>query len=101
MATSRQRNESSRVPFDIHLDNNAMDESMDEDPEDMEDSRVEDDDDLDDEDGSQRSDDSNGPVDPTVQEDIKKFEESFAGIRDHFRLINRIGEGQSMSESVQ
>ena len=33
------------------------------------------------------------PVDPTVKEDMIKFEESFKGINKRYRLIDRIGEG--------
>ena len=33
-------------------------------------------------------------VDPAVQEDMDKFVATFKGIKDQFRLINRIGEGQ-------
>jgi len=32
-------------------------------------------------------------VDATVAEDMQKFQETFKGIKDRFRLINRIGEG--------
>lgn len=33
------------------------------------------------------------PVDPSVREDMKRLEDTFAGISKRFRLINRIGEG--------
>jgi hypothetical protein len=33
-------------------------------------------------------------VDESVKEDMRKLEETFAGISDRFRLINRIGEGK-------
>ncbi|KAJ5555511.1 hypothetical protein N7535_007948 [Penicillium sp. DV-2018c] len=32
-------------------------------------------------------------VDPSVREDMKKLEDTFPGISDRFRLVNRIGEG--------
>lgn len=40
------------------------------------------------------SEESEEDVDPAVQEDMDKFEATFKGIKDRFRLINRIGEGQ-------
>jgi cell division control protein 7 len=42
------------------------------------------------------SDDSDDVVDPKVQEDMNQFQETFKGIKDRFRLINRIGEGNSL-----
>jgi cell division control protein 7 len=32
-------------------------------------------------------------VDDSVREDMKKLEDTFPGISDRFRLVNRIGEG--------
>jgi cell division control protein 7 len=32
-------------------------------------------------------------VDDSVKEDMKRLEDTFPGISDHFRLVNRIGEG--------
>jgi cell division control protein 7 len=32
-------------------------------------------------------------VDESVREDMKKLEDTFPGISDRFRLVNRIGEG--------
>ncbi|KAI9837858.1 MAG: hypothetical protein M1819_006792 [Sarea resinae] len=52
-----------------------------------------DEDDSQDEEGSENSDDSDDVVDESVAEDIKRFEQSFKGISNRFRLINRIGEG--------
>jgi hypothetical protein len=42
-----------------------------------------------------KSDQSSEPeeVDESVAEDIERFHESFMGIQDRYRLINRIGEG--------
>lgn len=40
-------------------------------------------------------------VDPAVQEDMEKFEASFKGIKDRYRLINRIGEGKSAGGMLQ
>jgi cell division control protein 7 len=36
-------------------------------------------------------------VDETVREDMAKLEDTFPGISDRFRLVNRIGEGISWS----
>ena len=46
-------------------------------------------------DSSESSSRSRQPVDKSVMEDMAKFEESFKGITQRFRLINRIGEGTS------
>ncbi|KAH8661546.1 kinase-like domain-containing protein [Tricladium varicosporioides] len=58
-----------------------MDESRDEDADTQEDGY------------SDYSDESDEVVDPTVREDMDKFMETFKGIKERFRLINRIGEG--------
>jgi cell division control protein 7 len=42
---------------------------------------------------SEASDESEDEVDESVVEDMKKLEESFKGISERYRLINRIGEG--------
>ena len=45
---------------------------------------------------SERSDgsaESHGAVEKAVMEDMAKFEDTFKGITERFRLINRIGEG--------
>ncbi|KEF53632.1 CDC7 protein kinase [Exophiala aquamarina CBS 119918] len=42
---------------------------------------------------SDQSDDSEDEIDETVIEDMRKLEESFKGISQKYRLINRIGEG--------
>ena len=42
---------------------------------------------------SEASDESDGVVDPGVQEDMRRLEGTFKGIKERFRLINRIGEG--------
>lgn len=44
-------------------------------------------------DGSESSVESRRPIDKSVLEDMAKFEDSFKGITQRFRLINRIGEG--------
>ena len=43
--------------------------------------------------GSESSMESHRPIDKSVLEDMAKFEDSFKGITQRFRLINRIGEG--------
>lgn len=40
-------------------------------------------------------DSSDEEIDDSVAEEIARFEESFVGINKRFRLINRIGEGES------
>lgn len=42
---------------------------------------------------SDTSEDSQENIEPAVLEDIEKFQATFAGISDRFRLISRIGEG--------
>jgi len=87
MATIRPR-----VPqptFDIHHDD--MEESMEEENHQMEESAIDDE-----EDGDSEASYSDDEVDAIVQEDLRKFQESFEGIHDRFRLIKRIGEGKMM-----
>lgn len=45
--------------------------------------------------GCTHSDDSEEEVETSVAEDIQRFEQSFHNITKRYRLINRIGEGQS------
>jgi len=47
----------------------------------------------DDDGNSDMSEESQENIDPTVLEDMEKFNSSFQGINRRFRLINRIGEG--------
>lgn len=42
------------------------------------------------------SEDSEEDIDPAIQEDMDKFQATFKGIKERFRLINRIGEGKHM-----
>lgn len=44
---------------------------------------------------SEDSDDSDEEIDESVMEDMRKLEENFKGISERYRLINRIGEGES------
>lgn len=91
MATIRPRN--ARQPFEIHHDEFDPDEDLDAEDNGMDESRDEDADTQ--EDGySDYSDESDEVVDPTVREDMDKFMETFKGIKERFRLINRIGEGR-------
>jgi cell division control protein 7 len=94
MATIRSRN-ASKV-FNIHED--AMREEEAEDDQETEESRGEEDED----DGRGKdydSEESDSIVDPAVQEDMDKFQNTFKGIKERFRLINRIGEGMFRSIS--
>jgi cell division control protein 7 len=91
MAAVRPRN--AKAAFEIHNDDIPGEESMEEDDLGVGEERDEDDEDLR-EDGSETSDDGEETVDSTVQEDMIKFEQTFKGITERFRLINRIGEGQ-------
>ncbi len=95
MAAIRLRN--AKVLFEIHHDEMDPDESLEEQGE-MGESRVE----LEEEDAqhSDFSDDSEEAVDPSVMEDMEKFQETFKGIKARFRLINRIGEGNSRVTKV-
>lgn len=93
MATIRPRN--SRAAFEIHHD--EMDGSTDEEHPEMGTSQVDLGEEEEDGDGdmSESSDESEHSVDAAVAEDIENFKQSFEGITERFRLINRIGEGQS------
>jgi len=77
-------------PFSIHEDHDGQCES----PgfNDMEEKRAEVEH-SDSEDSSDYSDDSVGEVDESVAEDMLNLEDTFKGISQRFRLINRIGEG--------
>jgi cell division control protein 7 len=50
---------------------------------------------------SEASEESGGVVDSGVQEDILRLEETFKGIKERFRLINRIGEGMYYGKDLQ
>jgi cell division control protein 7 len=89
MATTRPR---SKVPFRIHHDHTDKDE-LDEDREATEDSKAENAEEDPEEYYSEDSDESDDVVDGAVEEDMLRFQETFIGIKDRFRLINRIGEG--------
>lgn len=98
MATIRPRNP--RIPFEIHHDHDEQGSESEEEGEGyraaqvaMEESEGIDQESIQD-DGYSDSDESDFTVDPVVQEDMDKFEETFKGIKERFRLINRIGEGQ-------
>jgi cell division control protein 7 len=97
MATIRPR--SARAPFQIHHDEVPEEELEDEDLDTMEESR-EYAEEGDEENYSDASDESDELVDHSVQEDMARFQETFKGIKERFRLINRIGEGKSIYFSV-
>ena len=88
MATVLSRNP--RTTFEIHNDETTSDVSMAVEPrsdgEEDEEPHYEEDSDSD---GSDRS------VNASILEDMRKFEDDCQGIKERFRLINRIGEGQS------
>jgi cell division control protein 7 len=92
MATIRPR---AKEPFEIHHD--AMEGSeLEEALETIEESRQEGDEHDQEDEYSEESDDSDDVVDEAVQEDMLRFQETFKGIKERFRLINRIGEGKSI-----
>lgn len=43
--------------------------------------------------GNEENSQDDEDVDDSVKEDMKKLEDTFPGISDQFRLVNRIGEG--------
>lgn len=90
MATVRSRQ--GRVPFEIHDEERDMDGSVTDEDQAMEEDEEEN---QGQEEGtySESSDESDGYIDASVQEDMDKFCEAFKGIKNRFRLINRIGEG--------
>jgi cell division control protein 7 len=92
MAAARTRH--AKAPFEIHNDP-EIDDSIEEEEEEQ--PLFEDDENMQDQDGddgySETSDESDGVVERSVQEDMDRFQETFKGIKDRFRLINRIGEG--------
>lgn len=92
MATIRPRSANQKQPFEIHRDGLTGEESVDGDNQGMDESRGEgeEDDGLDE---NYDSEESDTIVDPVVREDMNKFEDTFTGIKERFRLINRIGEG--------
>jgi cell division control protein 7 len=92
MATTRARD--SRIPFAIHEDGPGTDNRPLEQQYDMLD-HEEDGQDQDEEQDSYSvaSDESDGVVDEGVLEDMERLQDTFKGIKDRFRLINRIGEG--------
>lgn len=98
MATIRPRH--AKMPFEIHHDVMEQEESLEEEEEVvMDESRGDVDEveqDEEDDYSDVYSDDSDDVVDPKVQEDMNQFQETFKGIKDRFRLINRIGEGNSL-----
>lgn len=83
MSTARSR----AAKFDIHNDLGSEQEM------DMDESQVEEEEQEQEEAYSDCSDATDEIVDATVAEDMIKFEDTFKGIKDRFRLINRIGEG--------
>ncbi|CZT00218.1 hypothetical protein WAI453_012766 [Rhynchosporium graminicola] len=92
MATVRVR---SAKPFEIHHDQ-MVEESMEEEDHRMEESRAETEEEEHEEPEdaySEMSEESDGVIDATVQEDMDRFQDNFRGLKERYRLINRIGEG--------
>ncbi|EKD14978.1 uncharacterized protein L3040_003825 [Drepanopeziza brunnea f. sp. 'multigermtubi'] len=87
----RQHRNGNAKSFSIHHDPMDGDESVDDEEHGMDDSRIEEPEEHDDA-YSDTSEESDGAVDPVVQEDMNKIQES-KGIKNRYRLINRIGEG--------
>ena len=83
---------SCRIPFQIHQDYDS--DELKEVPEAVDDLRAEANEDDQEDDYLEESDDSDAFVDNVVREDMLRFQEAFKGIKDRFRLINRIGEGR-------
>lgn len=100
MSTARQPQGNTRNSFSIHNDETNQEESMNEEGPENDESRLEDNERLQDEGCSEDSDESDDAVDAATAEDIAKFEATFKGIKDRFRLINRIGEGKSSNSML-
>lgn len=92
MTTIRPRNAKAQ-PFEIHNDVLDRTESLDGEDQAMDESRVEEEEEVQEDEDSDDSEESEGNVDPALQEDMLKFQETFKGIKERFRLIGRIGEG--------
>ncbi|KAF4629391.1 hypothetical protein G7Y89_g8761 [Cudoniella acicularis] len=92
MTTTRPRN--AKVPFQIHHDEFDPDEDLDAEDNGMGESRGDmEEEDIQEDGYSEYSDESDETVDAAVREDMERFTETFKGIKERFRLINRIGEG--------
>jgi cell division control protein 7 len=92
MATTRDRD--SRIPFEIHEDRPETDNRSHDEQYALLDNEGDDQDQDEEQDPySEASDESDGVVDDGVLEDMERLQDTFKGIKDRFRLINRIGEG--------
>jgi cell division control protein 7 len=93
MAATRARQ--SKVPFEIHEDRMDMDELVQEVDFNVEEDEQKNQEQIEEDDGySDDSEESDGVVDSGVLEDMESLQRTFKGIKDRFRLINRIGEGE-------
>jgi len=90
MATSRRTRVAAPDPVIIHDEGVYADHSEGETEDAMDESRGP----LD-ESGCTHEEESEDEIDATVAEDMRQFEESFRNIGQRYRLINRIGEGES------
>jgi cell division control protein 7 len=98
MATIRSK--ATKARFEIHHDELAGRNVVDNQDLNMDESRAEledDDEDQEEDTYSNCSDATDEIVDASVAEDMERFEETFQGMKGRFRLINRIGEGRSCS----
>jgi cell division control protein 7 len=92
METTRARD--SRIPFEIHEDRPETDNCSHDEQYDLLGNEGDDQDQDEEQDRySEASDESDGVVDEGVLEDMERLQDTFKGIKDRFRLINRIGEG--------
>lgn len=89
----RSRHEMAHTAIEIHEDEQDFDMSRRMAPKDDEYLQLSEDEDSNDASVSDDSGDSDDDIDETVIEDMRKLEESFKGISQKYRLINRIGEG--------
>lgn len=85
--------------FEIHNDETQSEDTTIEDPDDASDKLGEEDEERH-EDNSSDTEERSGRIDSSVAENMLKFEQSVQGIRERFRLINRIGEGKSLYMSM-
>jgi cell division control protein 7 len=100
MASTRSRY--AQVPFEIHEDGMEMDESAHRENYKDENYHLREEAQDDESDGySEASEESDGVVDSGVQEDMLRLEETFKGIKERFRLINRIGEGMYYGKGLR
>lgn len=82
---------------EVYNDDREIMESMEEEGAELEDSQAEEDEQMDEENYSEGSDASDEVVDASSLEDMKKFQETFTGLSEKYRIISKIGEGKFSS----